>query len=191
RQVNTEGGTRIEISPPDLAAFTRLYELLDLPLPELTAAVEALRATSTQAANDPMPSPTPLLPRKLAHLAWFGISPASLAALEPHVTVLPQRTTLNLNTAHVRTLAASVPGLDLALAQLLVTERERRPFIQMEDAARILNSESVQFSQRHHGTRSRYFEIRGRLRLDDAVVEERSLVVRNNLEIRVLWRERI
>ena len=84
-----------------------------------------------------------------------------------------------------------MPGLDLALAQLLVTERERRPFIQMEDAARILNSESVQFSQRHHGTRSRYFEIRGRLRLDDAVVEERSLVVRNNLEIRVLWRERI
>jgi len=191
RKVNTEGNARIEVSQPDLTAFTRLYELLNLPAPELTAAVEALRATYIQAENDPMPSPTPLVPRKLAHLAWLGLSPASLAALEPHVTVLPQRTTLNLNTAHVRTLAASVPGLDLALAQLLVTERERRPFIQVEDAARILNNEAVRFSQQYHGTRSRFFEIRGRLRLDDAVVEERSLVVRNNLEVRVLWRERI
>jgi len=191
RLIAIEGGTRVEVSQPDLAAFTRLYGLLDLPTSELTAAVDALRSTYSQAANDPMPSPTPLLPRKLAHLAWLGLSPASLAALEPHVAVLPQRTTLNLNTAHVRTLAASVPGLDLALAQLLVTERERRPFIQMEDAARILNNEEVQFSQQHHGTRSRFFEIRGRLRLDDAVIEERSLVVRNNLEVRVLWRERI
>ncbi|MEZ5644537.1 MAG: type II secretion system minor pseudopilin GspK [Burkholderiaceae bacterium] len=191
RQVKANGSTRIEVSEPDLEAFTRLYVLLDLPTVELTAAVEALRATYSHAADDPIPSPTPLIPRKLAHLAWLGISPASLAALEPHVTVLPQRTTLNLNTAHVRTLAASVPGLDLATAQLLVTERERRPFIQIEDAARILNSETVQFLPQQHGTRSRFFEVRGRLRLDDAVIEERSLVVRNNLEVRVLWRERI
>ncbi len=191
RLTSVEGGTRVEVSQPDLTAFTRLYELLDLPVSELTNAVERLRATQSQAANDPMPSATPLMPRKLAHLSWLGLSQASLTALEPHVTVLPQRTTLNLNTAHVRTLAASVPGLDLALAQLLVTERERRPFIQMEDAPRILNNEEVQFSQQHHGTRSRFFEIRGRLRLDDAVVEERSLVIRDNLDVRVLWRERI
>jgi general secretion pathway protein K len=41
-----------------------------------------------------------------------------------------------------------------------------------------------------HGTRSRFFEVRGRLRLDAHVVEERSLVVRNNLNVQVLWRER-
>ena len=39
--------------------------------------------------------------------------------------------------------------------------------------------------------RSRFFEVRGRLRLDDTVIEERSLVVRNALNVRVLWRERM
>lgn len=186
-----QGGTRVEVSQPDLEAFTRLYELLELPQGELQAAVEALRQTYSQAANDPMPSPTPLLPRKLAQLSWFGISASSIAALEPHVTVLPQRSTLNLNTANLRTLAAGVPGLDLARAQQLVTARERRPFIQLEDAARILNSAEVGLAQEHHGTRSRFFQVRGRLRLEGAVIEERSLVVRDDLNVRVVWRERI
>lgn len=186
-----QGGTRVEVSQPDLDAFTRLYELLELPQGELQAAVEALRQTYSQAANDPMPSPTPLLPRKLAQLSWFGVSASSIAALEPHVTVLPQRSTLNLNTANLRTLAAGVPGLDLARAQLLVTARERRPFIQLEDAARILNSAEVGLAPEHHGTRSRFFQVRGRLRLESAVIEERSLVVRDDLNVRVVWRERI
>ncbi|TNF57990.1 MAG: general secretion pathway protein GspK [Burkholderiales bacterium] len=186
-----EGGTRVEVSQPDLEAFTRLYELLELPLPELNAAVDALQQTYTQAANEPMPSPTPLLPRKLSQLAWYGVSAASIAALEPHVTVLPQRSTLNLNTANLRTLVAGVPGLDLAQAQALVTARERGPFVQLEDAARILNDPEVRFAQEQHGTRSRFFQVRGRLRLDEAVIEERSLVVRDNLTVSVLWRERI
>jgi len=40
-------------------------------------------------------------------------------------------------------------------------------------------------------TRSDYFEIRGRLRLQDRVVEERALVVRNQLEVIPLQRERL
>jgi general secretion pathway protein K len=51
--------------------------------------------------------------------------------------------------------------------------------------------ESVQLSDLHHGARSRFFEIRGRLRLDDVVIEERSVVVRSGLSVRVVWRERI
>ena len=38
--------------------------------------------------------------------------------------------------------------------------------------------------------RSDFFEVRGQLRLDHSVVAERSLVQRQGLEIRVLWRER-
>ena len=30
----------------------------------------------------------------------------------------------------------------------------------------------------------------GRLRLDDTIIEERSLVVRRNLDVRIVWRER-
>ncbi|MDP2419324.1 MAG: type II secretion system minor pseudopilin GspK, partial [Hydrogenophaga sp.] len=95
---------KAEVSEPDMQAFTRLYEQLDLPLSELNAAVDELRSTTELAVNDPMPSRTALKPRKLAHLGWLGIGPSSLAALEPHVAVLPERTTLNINTASAQAL---------------------------------------------------------------------------------------
>jgi general secretion pathway protein K len=37
---------------------------------------------------------------------------------------------------------------------------------------------------------SRYFEVRGRLRMDKMVLEERSLVQRDGLEVRTVRRER-
>lgn len=182
---------KAEISKADLEAFTRLYEQLDLPVPELNAAVDELLITSNLAASDPLPSRTALTPSKLAQLGWLGIGRSSLAVLEPHVTVLPVRTTLNLNTASPQAMAASVPGLDMAQAQRLVSERERSPFKTLADAGRVLIDAAAQLSDLHHGTRSNFFEVRGRLRLDDAVIEERSLVERNNLNVSVRWRERI
>jgi general secretion pathway protein K len=181
----------IEVSAPDLAAFGRLFQLLNLPQPELDAAAQALRLTLQQATRDPQPSPTALLPGKLAQLQWLGLSRASLAALEPHVTVLPERTPVNLNTASAQVLSASLPELSLADAQRLVEARERDPWREIADAARTVPAIAGQLKAEQHDVRSRYFEVRGRLRLDDTVIEERSLVVRNQLQVRVLWRERI
>lgn len=181
---------KAEVSEPDLDMFTRLYGLLNLPQAELQAALDALLSTTRLAASDLKPSPTALLPARLSQLGWLGVSPASLAALAPHVTVLPERTKLNVNTASTQALAASVPGMDLALAQRLVSERARRPFDNLQDVQRLAPSVAPQLSENHHDTRSRFFEVRGRLRLEGALVEERSLVVRNNLNVQVLWRER-
>ncbi|MET0311473.1 MAG: type II secretion system minor pseudopilin GspK, partial [Burkholderiaceae bacterium] len=36
-----------------------------------------------------------------------------------------------------------------------------------------------------------YFEVRGRLRLGNVVVEERSLLQRDGLDVKTLWRERV
>ncbi|WP_068173867.1 type II secretion system protein GspK [Hydrogenophaga taeniospiralis] len=174
-----------------MASFQRLYQLLDLPAAELNAAVEALLNTSRLAANDPMPSRSALIPKRLSQLSWLGLSHASLVALEPHVTVLPERTQLNINTASAQALSASVPGLDLAMAQQMVAQRERDPFKNLRDAGRMVPGVAAQLTDEAHGVRSRFFEVRGRLRLDDTVIEERSLVVRNALNVRVLWRERM
>jgi general secretion pathway protein K len=182
---------KTEVSQTDMDAFRRLYQQLGLPVSELNAAVDELLLTTQLATNDPQPSRTALLPTKLAHLSWLGIAPSSLAALEPHVTVLPVRTTLNLNTASPQALAASIPGLDMAQAQLLVSERERNPFKTLAEAGRILADGGLTLSDQNHSTRSNFFEIRGRLRLDDTVIEERSLVERQDLNVNVRWRERI
>ena len=47
-----------------------------------------------------------------------------------------------------------------------------------------------EISEAMHGTRSRFFEVRGRLRLDTTTVEERSVVQRRGSQVVVLWRQR-
>jgi general secretion pathway protein K len=180
-----------EVSEPDRDTLVRLYQALGLPESELSAAINELVRTSNLAASDPLPSASALVPIKFAQLGWLGISPASLAALEPHLSVLPKRTTLNLNTASLQALSASIPGLDDARAQRLVNERGLNPFKTLADAAKLLGEGAAPLSDLHHGTRSQFFEVRGRLRLDNPVIEERSLVERQDLNVSVRWRERL
>ncbi len=185
------GAVSAEVSEPDLRMFSRLYQQLNLPQAELQSAVSALLNTTNQAENELEPSRTALVPARLSQLRWLGLSPTSLAALVPHVSVLPERTTLNLNTASPQALTASVAGMDMAMAQRLVNARALSPFNNLQDVVRLEPTLAPRLTEDLHGTRSRFFEVRGRLRLDGAVVEERSLVVRNNLNVQVLWRERM
>ena len=37
---------------------------------------------------------------------------------------------------------------------------------------------------------SRFFEVRGRLRLDQTIIQERSVLQRDGLNVRTLWRDR-
>ena len=191
RQSGQGAQAKAEVSEPDRDTLRRLYQDLGLPESELSAAIDELVRTSDLAARDPLPSASALVPIKFAQLGWLGIGPASLAALEPHLTVLPLRTTLNLNTASPQALAASIPELDAARAQRLVSQRALRPFKTLAEATQVLGQGAVQLSDVHHGTRSQFFEIRGRLRLDNTVIEERSLVERQELNVSVRWRERL
>lgn len=183
---------KAEISATDVATFTRLFSLLNLPAAELTAATDNLLRTTERALNDPKPSDSPLLPQRYAQLRWLGLSEPTLAALQPHVTVLPERTPLNVNTASAEALSASVPGLDLALAQQVVGGRGVAPFNDLAAATtRIPGASDKTITRETHDVRSRFFEVRARLRLDDVLIEERSLVQRNGLITQVRWRERV
>ena len=181
-----------EISKQELATFTRLFALLNLPPAELTAAAANLLRTIEQAANDPQPSESPLVPQRYAQLRWLGLSERTLAVLQPHVTVLPERSLLNINTASAEALSASVAGLDLALAQQVVASRGSVPFPNLAAAmARIPGANEQTVTPQSHDVRSRFFEVRARLRLDDVVIEERSVIQRNGLSTQVRWRERV
>lgn len=192
--VRSSGGggaaAKAETPEADLRAFAKLFEQLGLPQAELTKAAEELRNTTQLALTDPLPSRTSLVPRKLSQLSWLGLSRATLSALEPHVTVLPERSSLNLNTASPQAIFASVPGMDMAQARQVVAARDRNPFKNLSDVTVAVPVTAGKLTDEAHGTRSRYFEVRGRLRLENTVIEERSLVVRNNLDVRVSWRER-
>lgn len=136
-------------------------------------------------------APAPLFPQRATELGWLGLSPATVAALDAYVTVLPMRVQLNLNTASAEAIYASVPALDMAGAKRLVAARAQNYFKTLADAGKIVaQNSSVQFDPAHHGVSSRFFEVQARLRIDKTWVEEHSLVQRNGIDVRIVWRER-
>lgn len=141
--------------------------------------------TAVVAAN---PNPT-VPPRTLAQLAWLGVEAATVERLAPHVVILPKRTTVNVNTASREVIAAVVDGLDLAGAERLVQTRAQTPFRQLTDVQRTLGG-NITLSGTRVGTASSFFVVSGRMRLDDRLLEERSLVERQGSQIVPLSRER-
>jgi len=189
RRTGSGAEAKTELSPPDLASFVKLYQQLGLPGTELTQAADRLLETEQRASDDPRPSPTPLAPQRFAHLAWLGVSASSLQALAPHATVLPERTPLNLNTASAEALSAAIPDLDLAQAQLMLTERDRKPFESLDDVRqRVPGLAESSLNNQRHEVRSRFFEARVRLRLEDRITDEWALIQRDQLQVSVRWR---
>lgn len=168
-------------------SFERLFDRLRLPQQELGTLVQQLGAaiSATTAAN------APLRPNTLEQTAWLGLSPATIAVLRPYATYVPERTLINLNTAPELVLQASVQDLDAAGAQRLVTARAQSHFRTLSDAVQALGAKDSPFQESQHAVNTRYFEVLAQLRLDDTVVQERSLLRRDGLLVRVLKRERV
>jgi general secretion pathway protein K len=173
-----------KLSTGELTRFQRLFELLQLPSGELEQMAENLRLASAPGAGN-----RPLLPQRVDQLVWLGLSPQTVAALRPYVTVLPtSNAQVNINTASAEVIYAAAPALSMAEAQHLVADRDALPFRTLADASRLL-SKPLPDGQ-GLGINSIFFEVRARLRLDQLVVEERSVVRRDGANVNVLQRER-
>lgn len=178
------------------AAWLRLFEQLDLPQSELNTLLQrwplAVAAAQGSQGKDRLPTNgnTPLLPRTIEQLVWLGLSPATVERLRPYATVLPTATPVNLNTASAIVLQAVIPGLDTSTARELVTRRSRRPWNTLQEATDALGPlGGQQLDPRWHGVSSRYFEVHGRIRIDEVVQEELALVQREGTQVRMIWRQ--
>ncbi len=180
------------VSPVGVAAFTRLFTLLGLPASEVeTLARQMLRASlASRSALPADGAPVPLLPQDPSQLVWLGLSPSTVQALAPHVTVLPARTPVNLNTASATVIYAAIEGISLADAQRLVAQRSARHLRSLSDVTPILGP-TARTGDGTASVSSRFFEVRGRLRMDEQILEERSLVQRDNQRVQALRRQRI
>ncbi|MBU1354199.1 MAG: type II secretion system minor pseudopilin GspK [Gammaproteobacteria bacterium] len=169
------------------AQFARLFERLNLPAQELGMLVAAVSQAQVSTSSDS--SSASLMPPTISQLGWLGLSPTTVSTLSPHVTILPAATLVNLNTADTDVLLAVIEGLDVASAQKIIQARETRHFRNLKDVRDILG-EPNGVTESAHSVASYYFEVRGRLRLGDAIVDERSLVHRRGREVTTIWRER-
>jgi general secretion pathway protein K len=145
-----------------------------------------------QALANPPEAQAPLAPRGIDQLGWLGVDEAARAKLAPWIVLLPVASTkINLNTAPREVLAAVI-GVDVGSAQRLVQTREQRPFNEVGDAQQLLpttGNPAPKFDGT--GVSSNYFEVHGRLRLGTQVLEERSLVRRDQREVVAILRERV
>lgn len=176
-----------QVQPLPLLQFNRLFERLSLPSQQLAALVESLRQAQATAGDDG--GAAPLMPARVSQLVWLGLPQATVDMLAPHVTLLPSATPVNLNTAGIDVLLAAIDGLDVASAQRIVQMRESRHFRSIADMREQLGT-TIKLDDSAHTVASAYFEVRGRLRLGDVMVDERSLVHRVGMDVTTVWRER-
>ncbi len=175
-----------QLQTAEMKSLERLYQVLGLPLAELQAWTAAWQA----AAQLTPASQAPLLPQHLEQLAWLGVSPGSLARLAPHLAVLPSPSSVNLNTASAEVLYASLHSLNIARAQSLVKERNQQPWDNLSDLRSRLGADAASVSDSRHGLSSRYFEVVGQIRQSQTTVLQRSLMVRDGVQTKAVWRER-
>ncbi len=114
--------------------------------------------------------------------------PEVVARLEPLLTLLPVVTPVNLNTAPREVIAALFDGMDLASAQRLVQARQGAPLATSADALKYLPA-SISITAERASVISNYFYVTGRLRLDQHVLVQRSLIQRVGINILVLDRQ--
>jgi general secretion pathway protein K len=182
-----------KVHEPSRLAFARLFELLNLPENELDMMAEQLRrAQDSQADSSPgsAAATAPLWPQSLEQLAWVGLSPATLAALRPYLTILPVRTPVNLNTAPAEVIYASVTDFELADAHRLVGARGAAHLTTLNDAGKADGNAAAQFNEGQHSVSSRFFEVRGALQVEQMTVQEYSVVQREGREVKTLSRQR-
>jgi general secretion pathway protein K len=170
-----------QLDAATVIAFQRLFDALGLPPAQLSLLTQGLAAA--QRKNET----SPLMPQRVSQLTWFGLTPQTLNILSPHITLLPTRTPINVNTASIQVLYASVPGMSLSDAQRLVQQRERQHWATLDAFQKALGR-SINLSDAF-SVSTKFFEVTGRLRMPQTVLQERSLVQREMQDLKVLWRE--
>jgi general secretion pathway protein K len=118
-----------------------------------------------------------------------GVPALLIDAMRAHLTVLPQRTPINVNTAPAEVLAAVMDNAALADAAQWVRERNLKPYSSVQDWQQ-RHPQARPLLARAIATQSNFFEVTGRLRIGAHSVIETSLLQRQRLQVNVVWRQR-
>jgi general secretion pathway protein K len=120
-------------------------------------------------------------------LLQVGLERDALERLRAFVTVLPEPTPLNVNTAPAELLAARIPDLALLDAKRIVSARDRAHFKDIADAVQRLRQVSPQASPSGLAVATRYFSVSATVTFGQARVSAKALVHREAGRVEVLW----
>ena len=179
-----------KVDPVELAAFGRLCETTGAPGEVATRIANGLLSAQNAVGPAGVDAAAPLLPRSVSQLGWLGVDAETVRLLTPYVVLLPRATPVNVNTASREVLVAAIKGLDLASAERLIQVRQRAHFKALGDVEHELPALAPLDTARL-SISSSFFQVRGRLRLGDRVLDQTNLVERRGLEVVILQRERV
>ena len=180
-----------KVHGPTADAFARLFSALNLPRQELEIMVsQLLRAQQAGNATLGPAIQAPLMPQVVEQLVWVGLSPGTIAQLRPYVTVLPEFTKVNLNTASAIVLRAVVSDLDTAGAQQLVQKRDNKPWETLDDFSSAAGLTAKPPDTEMVATQTRFFEARGTLELDGQPLHEIATMQRDGQRVKIVRRQR-
>ncbi len=180
------------VSPNDVVRLQRLLSILSLP-PELANAVADWEDTNSVpmeagGAEDgyylELPKPyraanRPLV--ELSELLWVqGFDAQIIKRLNGFVSVLPERTPINVNFAPAEVLSAVIAGLTLQDARQIVSERKDHPFQTVAEFLLRLPASAAQDSSALTVS-SRYFLVEGHAVQGQGEFFAEALLVRNNI----------
>jgi len=193
----TNLATAGQLVPASVAAFKKLLTQLRLDPGLATSAAQFVAAGQVRApvpANDNAPAvaATPVKQMRTIELEDLldisGFTTETIEALRNYVVVLPDRTSVNVNTASAEVIAAMIPNFSLAEAQTLVTQRDRAPW---NDKGKF---DLAVGQQRAAGAeldiKSEYFLVQSWLKLDRASLNTETLINRKlgpGNETSVIW----
>jgi len=166
-----------KVDPLEVPVLNRLCEAAGVPSDTAQRLASGLASSWRAGAADTADDPSqPLAVERLDQLQWLGVDPPTIAALAAVVDILPVKAPVNVNTASREVLAA-VLDIDLGSAERLVQMRQRTVFNTLETVQQQLREGTV-LKDTQVGVASNFFTVTGRLRLEERVLEERSLVQR-------------
>ena len=186
-----------KVFAPALRRWERLFTQLRLPRASLdrmvAQLVRAQRASAVPTGADARADPgndAALWPQEPDQMAWLGLDPQTQAQLQPYVTVLPERTPVNLNTAAGPVLMACLEGVEQADVQRLLSARRLAPWESLDDVKKAAKLPQLALDAQLVDTRTRFFALRGTLQIDGNAVQEYSVVQRDAMAVKTLWRKR-
>ncbi len=197
-----------KVDADEVAAFLRLcrelgvkQDVADRIVGRVVASVALQRPHGGEDAGDaadPADVPVALavarqpLPRTLDDLGTLaGVDAGVLARLRPYVTVLPENTWINGNTASAEVIGAGVPGLTPERAREVLQERDRgRWFVNRSDFVNRLRLRDLPVDELRVTIVSQWFQVSGTVAVDGAQVPVQALVrrsVRAGREPQLVW----
>jgi general secretion pathway protein K len=115
----------------------------------------------------------------------------AITQLRPYITVLPEATPVNANTAPAEVLAARFTDLSLADARRLVASRDRAAFKDVADVTSRLGDRAISPVPGKLVVATRFFELEGSVEYRRARLHQRALLRRDTGRVDVVWQREV